>query len=35
VPETFLREKPQDYWVTKIQRDFDKNNLRELSIEEA
>jgi len=35
LPATFLREKPQDYWVTKIQRDFDKNNLKELSIEEA
>lgn len=35
LPSTFLREKPQDYWVLKIQRDFDKNNLRELTIEEA
>jgi hypothetical protein len=35
VPSSFLREKPQDYWVQKIQRDFDKNNLKELSIEEA
>ena len=35
VPATFLRDKPQDYWIVKIQKDFERNNLRELSIEEA
>jgi len=35
LPSTFLREKPQDYWIQKIQKDFEKNNLKELSIEEA
>jgi hypothetical protein len=30
-----LRDKPQEYWITKIQKDFERNNLRELSIEEA
>ena len=35
VPGSFLREKSLEYWVSKIQKDFDKNNLRELSIEET
>ena len=30
-----MRDKPQEYWVAKIQKDFERSNLRELSIEEA